>query len=394
MKYIFHITDTLKARVHLGFSQTKDVTHIYFYYNTKDLRKIYRTGVDLLVGKKVSVNDKNVVIKLTAYTERFKPKAILVSISSIIGIHDIKKVIKKYNVMMYYVLCGIVNPLMADHIVEIFDTQLLCKDKMRKKVLPVCDGYIMNSASAQTIMRSKLGKIHKDKIIIVNGLSQFRYIRELDLSKLKEITYKHICAETGRIMKQPLLSLDMSKRSILFVQNFDGRLLGTNDESVVWEEYHLIVSILTKIANDLDVHLFIKIKRTYGSAFFKEFNKDISSKNITLIPYDAYAALSDFLFADIVLIETFGNSFYESLLINPITVQVDPLTKNNALGIDEFKLLHASTEEQIERVVLSALRDKTEILTDQYEKARHTYLAQHVKEFDTGAEITNFVLER
>jgi hypothetical protein len=237
------------------------------------------------------------------------------------------------------------------------------------------DGYFVTKN--EKIYLNRIG-IPDKKIHIINGSPQIDYLLSNSLSQKKRLFYRNISRKTGNIEPGTKYPLSLKKPCVLLVQNPDAlNNLGRNkkDEPLVLDEYYKILKTLVKLSVTHNFHIITKFKKD-TSTTVKRFKKALplhKHKNVSVLYYSDQVLLYDLFFANVVIIEGFGTSFLESLMVNPKTVQCQILKHNDDLDIDRYDLLQADSQRHIISMIPSLIRNNS-LITKEYMQSRKQYI--------------------
>ena len=229
-------------------------------------------------------------------------------------------------------------------------------------------------------------KIHKDyvldnKIHIIDGLQKIDYMRTLDIKKEINKIYKHVCPDTGILTNKENNKI-FAKKSILFVQN-------TNIHSDNAKDYKKTLIALKTYAIEKNCHVFIKIKHI--SKIPKECI--IKNKNFTYVSKAYNFMLYPLLGCDAIIIQNYGTSYCESLMVNPRTLVYQ--YTGDILNIKKYDSLPQAynNKDMIKWLDCFLFSDKYPL--ENFESQKDSYLKENVgenyKTSNTTQEIVNIL---
>jgi hypothetical protein len=186
VKYIYHVTDTIKVRVHLGFRDTDQCKHICFHASSpKDTlikKGIYRNAFQLLRQAMPVYNIK----QMAQLAKKYPPSAIIIAISNFP--REVER-FRKSKVKIYHLICGIIIEATKAHNLSHYRRRIDRKRPGSTYVL--CNEFIFDR---HTIEHFKELNVGRRKVHLIDSLPQFQLIPTLDKPALRKVVYSKICA--------------------------------------------------------------------------------------------------------------------------------------------------------------------------------------------------------
>jgi len=389
IKILHLITNLFVFRVHAIFEDDDEFEHYFIYpkYQPEISITFMKSGHQILNGK---------------------PKNHLVIDMKKINMAEIKKFIDKND--LHVVFLSNINP------VPLIQNYLLTNKRF--KIYFINHG-IMNQNALNTVI--KLNKVNKHPIwknlhhifitetekrawfrnpryksrtTILPGLTQIDLMKTIDYNYYKTLIFNHL-DEDGFLTNKMNIRKDIPK-SILFVNNKNS----TYSKPKRGVETEKIFKFLDSYCEKNNYHLFPKLK--HSAPWGVKFNKDpkeisyFKKKHITPVLYNEQnfdVPLYYFLFCDAIVIQNYGTSLIEALMIKPQVIRCQILKKDNQALMDKYPNLLQSHS-------LKSLEEHLDLIfSDQYptpesEIDRANYLEMYLGSGYENKRSSDIILEK
>lgn len=281
-------------------------SHLTFNVNYYNIEHIYLTTITNIETKK-RLSDKTIYYyndELDAYNTiiRLNVDAIISASDTILSKYSQK--IKKIGVPMYRIYNGII----LDYDINKNNKILINNYKYYTKIF------------CYAKLQIGLDKVGKNNYYGLNGLTQIDYLlNNKDSVNLKE----KFCKKMATLDNKYGDIFTKERRYILFL---------TNNKLHHIDEYTIILNELKNFANKYDYYIIVKVKQySELSKKFDEFK--IDNRVITVNNADL---LYDYMFCDIIVVQSGGTAYLESLLIGKPTILCKILDKRDYMNIENF----------------------------------------------------------
>jgi hypothetical protein len=234
---------------------------------------------------------------------------IRLNVDAIITSNDI--ILSKYHqrlvktgVLLYRIYHGV----LLDYYIHKYDKQLINDYKYYEKIF--CNARL----------QIKLDKVEENNYYGLNGLTQIDYL----LNNRDEVGLRDKFCEKIAIIDNKYRDIfTKERRYILFL---------TNNKLHHIDEYTIILNELKNFANKYDYYIIVKVKQ------YSELSKKLDKFKIDnrVIIVNNADLLYDYLFSDIVVVQSGGTAYLESLLIGKPTILCKILDKKDYMNIKNF----------------------------------------------------------
>lgn len=397
LKLLHLITNTFMAKAHASFDDNEDITNYYIYtrYRSSPIVSFLPTGTQVLKGKdknhfqvrsRINNTTSPIIIKsIINFIDQNKPDAIFLSDPNLLNSNLFNHIIKNYK--LYFINHGITN---NDAI-----KQIMVSDKINNNNIGWSNFTgVFITKKEECLWRTNDRYVRENRIHVLPGITQIDYLKEINLIEYKKLIYQHIDPNTGNLSNDVSCEgISLDKKSILFIQN---KNLTYNKHQQI-AETKSILSFLVKYCQNHNYHLFLKIKHI--SQFRNTGIKSIT--NLTTLPNVTVLDASDnkelllyhFLFADAIVIQNYGTTLTEGLLINPRVVRTQFLKKDDSADMNKFPLLAQAFDQSSLELWLNTFFEDSSFPTVEYEKQRQEYIIDNLGEL-TDLSITDLIIKQ
>tara|TARA_R100001163_G_C5067992_1_gene207629 strand:- start:3371 stop:4627 length:1257 start_codon:yes stop_codon:yes gene_type:complete len=239
------------------------------------------------------------------------------------------------------------------------------------------------------------GKDLFPRATIIPGIPQMDFMKTLDFDYYKNLIFKHL--DSSGFFTNVENPDAKSKKSILFVNNISNDISKCNQNNV---ETNDIFKCLSEYCETNDLQLFSKIKHV--SAWQKKF-RDGNGKVYRLFkpshitPVLAHETseipLYYFLFADAIVVQNYGTSLIEALMVKPQVIRCQLTKADNVPLMNKYpNLLQAYNTKTI-------VKQLDEIFEGSYptpeaESERELYLKDFLGDYKNQPSATKVVLDK
>tara|TARA_R100001163_G_C5068512_1_gene209074 strand:- start:24686 stop:25864 length:1179 start_codon:yes stop_codon:yes gene_type:complete len=373
MIYIFHLIEIKFLRCHLNFNDNEEIMNIYIL-NKKfsNSCKFIETGYNMIKSKNKYYGDYNELIKLS---KKFKPDIVFVS-KITKNKNIIINLLNKFKCKIYYLHHGLWDKVTGlNGFKNILNTGWKFQDCYEKMLFTPSELEYFNNFN-----------LSKDKMLIINGSPQLDYAFNQDYNKIREIFSKHISISSGNIMENCCDPIDKNRKFILLVENNSGVYQLYSKDKVnqtQYNEYVMVLKRLIELSEEYDLQILCKMKTAYSDSkklfSSKEFEKLTSNPRVTLIWRKDFM-LYHFMFADVIFSQNCSTVFCESILCNPLTVQINLLFKNDNFCVGDYNLFRLLEIEDIEKYVNNETSKK--LITKEYLENKNKFVKSIYGDFD------------
>ncbi len=391
MKLLHIITSINTMKAHITFYDNDELTNYYIlpYYSPSNDIKFLDTGTQLIKSKNIHIyksdrdskleyinkNEKNRIIE---YIKKISPDVVYAADTNISLQYDIFEFLKNNNVKIVFSNHGILS-------------------KNEVKLLKNHECKLYNITNIYLVNRRELELYDKimDKVRLINGMSHIEYLLKDDINKYKKVIYNNININNGNMTFNNKIGIPYSKKSILYIQNKN--TTKTPEDEV--NSFKKVMKFLNEYANKNNIHIFCKIKQI--GKVVKLINSPnnplkllCSSKNITVLNFNKNCQiyLHHFLWCNAIIVENYGTSLYESLLVSDNVVQLQMYGKNNAYGLDDYSLLpRANNINELEEWLNKFLYEKDHN-TEEFKQQKEKYLERELGKIEEIKNNTNNII--
>ena len=212
---------------------------------------------------------------------------------------------------------------------------------------------------------AKLLKKVSRKFYPLQGLTTIDYMQHIDLEQQKKNIHKN----------------KKNQRCLLFISNRKKKYM---------QEYIKILPTLVRFAELFDFHIYLKLKSSCLEKFNnfykrKGFSNLHKNQNITLIKKED-SLLYNYFFSDIIIVQTTGTSYIESLILNKPTILCQIYDKTDYMDSKKYsKLLIAQNINQLQELLKQVT--KKNIKADmEYQKDRQDFLKENIGLLENASE--------
>lgn len=287
LKIVHWINISRLFRCHMTFKDDDKHTHYYYVYEitrgTQNFKK-----PNMIIG--------NIRDPLLLEKELSKLKPDVVICSNLIDKH-LMELVRKHTKYFIY----ITHAIWSNDIIE-----NKCKDPSSIEPYNIFDRIYCQKKESKMFVNNG---VCPDKIFIIHGVIYFDEVINRNYSLTRKKIYDKYVKEPGR-------------KSILFIhncgyycRNIYGKRKNPSESS---DDYQDILTKLAEYAEKNFCHIFCKIKRQYIDIKETKQIKELHNlPYITVIkPEEEDCILSKFLFCDAIIMQNYGTSFLESILVN------------------------------------------------------------------------------
>ena len=350
IKILHFAPNNITVRSHLSFYDTDDLENFYLVPNDSKILNLINKNIILF--KKIK--DKKIAacydeIKKIIY--EVKPDVFITSnqLPSLF----VENFLLKNVPLTYYIQHGIWS---------FHETERLSKTTLMARLSKFHKVYI-------NIQNCRMLNIKYENFIPINGNTQIDYLlNNINLDDCKK-----------RLHIEPL------KKSILFVGNIKPRN---------FEEYPLIMNALLSFAEINNYQIYSKIKRPtiYGPNYKQNFKSIHENKNITLLDRDCL--LYEYFFCDLIIIQTTGTSFLESLTLNKPTLLCQILDHTDFLNVKKYRSFpQVNSIEELEQWLKKFNENNNFFVTSTFNEDRDIILKENLGHITQHPSATTVILK-
>lgn len=362
---IFHLFIKETTRAHLTFDDTDLIKNIYLvphayltFDDTDSIKNIYLgpsgSNEDLFDGKKIhDIKDIYDVKKINELVDIYKPIAVITSTKLVEKIYPFLK--EKFK-SIYYIPHSYWNVLDFDKLIR--DKNLF---------------YYFTKAFIPYRYHSILTKNEQLNYCCVQGLTQIDYLlKKINLDEKRKILHKS------------------NKKCILFVASYK------ENEKIYNKEFACIIKLLNKLATKLNLKIYIKPKPQApksSSNIAKKQLETLKNENIEFI--DPKLFMYDYFFCDLIIVQTCGTAFIESLILNKPTILCQILNHADYIDVKKYKnILQANDIASLSKIITTLHNDNYKIENENYENERQKYIKENIGELENVTEkITQTIIK-
>lgn len=219
-------------------------------------------------------------------------------------------------------------------------------------------------------MKLIFDKYGKNNYIGINGLTQFDYIRNVDLTKKRE----QFCQKNG------------------YDKNWQYILFATNNKDNHIKEHISILNVLIEFVKGKNIKIILKIKQ--NSQLSKmliqnpkhHYHKYYSKNCVHCINNETM--IINYLFADFIVAQSGGTSYFDALICNRPTILVSFLSNENFFHIQTHPhLLYSRNTTELSRDLVRI--GEAYCLGQEYQSEKEKILTQH---FGKLENVTNYIV--